>query len=140
MAVLDIARMGNPILRRRAAEVPDPTAPEIRRLVSDMLETMEYDQILQIVEIEKKIVDTYPVAFRLPPPDVSYIKRMWKMKTTRTEALLFRASAIQTLLKKGDSKGVTSAKNIIWLQLKDMGMEESFFNSSSCSSYYSTCS
>jgi peptide deformylase len=34
--------MGNPILRRRAAEVPDPTAPEIRRLVSDMLETMEY--------------------------------------------------------------------------------------------------
>ena len=42
MAVLDIARMGNPILRRRAAEVPDPTAPEIRRLVLDMLETMEY--------------------------------------------------------------------------------------------------
>jgi peptide deformylase len=42
MAVLDIARMGNPILRRRAAEVPDPAAPGIRRLVSDMLETMEY--------------------------------------------------------------------------------------------------
>ena len=42
MAVLDIARMGNPILRRRAAEVADPTSPEIRRLVSDMLETMEY--------------------------------------------------------------------------------------------------
>ena len=42
MAVLDIARMGNPILRRRAGEVPDPRAPEIRRLVSDMLETMEY--------------------------------------------------------------------------------------------------
>jgi peptide deformylase len=42
MVVLDIARMGNPILRRRAAEVADPTAPEIRRLVSDMLETMDY--------------------------------------------------------------------------------------------------
>ena len=42
MAVLDIARMGNPILRRRAGDVPDPRAPEIRRLVSDMLETMEY--------------------------------------------------------------------------------------------------
>ena len=42
MAVLDIARMGNPILRRRAAEVGDPMAPEIRRLVSDMLETMDY--------------------------------------------------------------------------------------------------
>lgn len=42
MAVLDIARMGNPILGRPAAEVRDPAAPEIRRLVSDMLETMEY--------------------------------------------------------------------------------------------------
>ncbi len=42
MAVLDIARMGNPVLRRRAAEVPDPTAPEVRQLVSDMLETMEF--------------------------------------------------------------------------------------------------
>lgn len=42
MAVLDIARMGNPVLARRAAAVEDPTAPEVRRLVSDMLETMEY--------------------------------------------------------------------------------------------------
>jgi peptide deformylase len=42
MAVLDIARMGNPVLAQRAAEVADPAAPEIRRLVSNMLETMEY--------------------------------------------------------------------------------------------------
>ncbi|HEX9768206.1 MAG TPA: peptide deformylase [Kiloniellales bacterium] len=42
MAVLDIARMGNPILGRRASEVADPMSPEVRRLVSDMLETMEY--------------------------------------------------------------------------------------------------
>lgn len=41
MAILKIARMGHPVLRARAAEVPDPTAPEIRRLVADMLETME---------------------------------------------------------------------------------------------------
>jgi peptide deformylase len=40
MAVLPIARMGNPILRRRAEEVADPTAPEIRQLVADMKETM----------------------------------------------------------------------------------------------------
>lgn len=33
--------MGHPVLRMRAAEVADPTAPEIRRLVQDMLETME---------------------------------------------------------------------------------------------------
>jgi len=41
MAILDIARMGNPVLLRMAEPVADPGAPEIRRLVADMLETME---------------------------------------------------------------------------------------------------
>ena len=41
MAILKIARMGNPILLRQCDPVPDPTAPEIRRLVADMMETME---------------------------------------------------------------------------------------------------
>ncbi len=41
MAILKIARMGHPVLLRRADPVPDPTSPEIRRLVADMMETME---------------------------------------------------------------------------------------------------
>jgi peptide deformylase len=41
MAILKIARMGHPILRTRATEVPDPTAPEVSRLVTAMVETME---------------------------------------------------------------------------------------------------
>ena len=41
MAILKIAKMGHPVLRRPAEEVVDPTAPEIRRLGQDMLETME---------------------------------------------------------------------------------------------------
>jgi peptide deformylase len=41
MAILKIARMGHPVLRRRAVEVADPTAPEIRRLLADMIETLE---------------------------------------------------------------------------------------------------
>ncbi len=40
MAILKIARMGHPVLRQKAAEIDDPTAPDIRRLVSDMIETM----------------------------------------------------------------------------------------------------
>jgi peptide deformylase len=40
MAILKIARMGHPVLAQRAQEVPDPTSPEIRRLVADMVETM----------------------------------------------------------------------------------------------------
>ena len=41
MALLKIARMGHPVLRSRAQEVPDPTAPWVRQLVEDMVETME---------------------------------------------------------------------------------------------------
>ena len=40
MAILKIARMGHPVLQAPAAPVPDPTAPEIKSLVSVMLETM----------------------------------------------------------------------------------------------------
>jgi peptide deformylase len=40
MAILKIARMGHPVLRHRAEDVADPTAPTIRRLVADMGETL----------------------------------------------------------------------------------------------------
>ncbi|MDI6653721.1 peptide deformylase [Gluconobacter japonicus] len=40
MALLKIARMGHPVLHQVAEPVSDPKSPEIRRLVSDMLETM----------------------------------------------------------------------------------------------------
>ncbi|HTW33369.1 MAG TPA: peptide deformylase [Rhizomicrobium sp.] len=40
MAILKIARMGHPVLAKRAEAVVDPTAPGIRRLVGDMTETM----------------------------------------------------------------------------------------------------
>jgi len=41
MALLKIARMGHPVLVRRAEEVADPTARDVRRLIEDMIETME---------------------------------------------------------------------------------------------------
>ena len=41
MAILKIARMGHPALARPAEPVADPAAAEIRRLVEDMIETME---------------------------------------------------------------------------------------------------
>jgi peptide deformylase len=41
MSLLKIARMGHPVLLQRCDPVPDPGAPEIRRLVADMIETME---------------------------------------------------------------------------------------------------
>jgi peptide deformylase len=40
MAILKIARMGHPVLARRAELVKDPASAEIRRLIADMVETM----------------------------------------------------------------------------------------------------
>ena len=40
MAILKIARMGHPVLATPARAVSDPGAPEIRRLINDMVETM----------------------------------------------------------------------------------------------------
>ena len=40
MAILKIALMGHPALRVRAEEVADPTAPEVKALVADLIDTM----------------------------------------------------------------------------------------------------
>ena len=40
MAILKIARMGHPVLHRVADPVEDAAAPDIRRLVADMAETL----------------------------------------------------------------------------------------------------
>jgi peptide deformylase len=41
MAILKIARMGHPVLRRVAEPIADPTAPAVKRLVADMIETLD---------------------------------------------------------------------------------------------------
>lgn len=41
MAILKIARMGHPILRKKASRVDDSRAPEIIQLIEDMIETMK---------------------------------------------------------------------------------------------------
>lgn len=40
MAILKIAKMGHPILLKKAKKVDDPTSPKIKTLVSDMLDTL----------------------------------------------------------------------------------------------------
>lgn len=41
MSILKIARMGHPVLRGVAAKVTDPTSAEVKRLVADMIETLD---------------------------------------------------------------------------------------------------
>jgi peptide deformylase len=68
MAILKIARMGHPVLMRPAEPVADPTAPEIKRLIADMIETMDDADGRGLaatqVHINKRIV-----VFRPPPDD-----------------------------------------------------------------------
>jgi peptide deformylase len=70
MAVLRIAKMGNPVLLQKAAPVADPTTPEIRQLASDMQETLEdigasglaAPQVL----VSKRVVVYRIIASRIP--------------------------------------------------------------------------
>lgn len=41
MAILKIAKMGHPVLRRVAEPIDDPTLPEVLKLAGDMMQTLE---------------------------------------------------------------------------------------------------
>jgi len=70
MAVLRIAKMGNPVLLKKAAPVPDPTVPEIRRLAADMQETLEDIGASGLaapqVFVSKRVVVYRVIASRIP--------------------------------------------------------------------------
>jgi peptide deformylase len=71
MAVLRIAKMGNPVLMQKAAPVADPTAPEIRRLAADMQETLEdigaSGLAANQVFVPRRVVVYRMIAARIPP-------------------------------------------------------------------------
>ena len=70
MAVLRIAKMGNPVLLQKAAPVEDPTSPEIRRLAADMQETLEDIGASGLaapqVFVSKRVVVYRIIAARIP--------------------------------------------------------------------------
>ena len=79
MAILKVARLGHPVLRRPASPVPpeEVRTPEIQRLIDDMIETMrEYDgaglaanqvhTLKQIAVIEVLENERYPDAPQVP--------------------------------------------------------------------------
>ena len=66
MAILKIARMGHPVLRHPALPVADPTAPAIRRLVEDMVDTL-VDADGAGLAAPQVHVPVRLVLFRVPP-------------------------------------------------------------------------
>ena len=71
MAVLRIAKMGNPVLLQKSAPVDDPTAPEIARLAQDMQDTIEDIGASGLaapqVFVAKRVVVYRMIAARIPP-------------------------------------------------------------------------
>ena len=80
MAVLRIAKMGNPVLQRKAEPVADPTAPEIRELAADMQETLEDIGASGLaapqVFVSKRVVVYRIIASRIPPGS-GLVPRPW---------------------------------------------------------------
>src|SRR4029077_5549412 len=70
MAILRIAKMGNPVLQQVAAPVADPTAPELRQLAADMQETLEdigaSGLAAKQVFVAKRVVVYRIIAARIP--------------------------------------------------------------------------
>ena len=66
MAILKIARMGHPVLRRPAQPIADPTAPAVRRLIGDMIATMADADGLGLAAPQVH-VPARLVVFQLPP-------------------------------------------------------------------------
>src|SRR3954470_24832639 len=70
MAILRIAKMGNPVLLEKATPVDDPTAPEIAALARDMQETIEDIGASGLaapqVFVSKRVVVYRMIASRIP--------------------------------------------------------------------------
>ena len=80
MAVLRIAKMGNPVLQRKAEPVANPTAPEIRELAADMQETLKDIGASGLaapqVFVAKRVVVYRIIASRIPPGS-GLVPRPW---------------------------------------------------------------
>ena len=66
MAILKIARMGHPVLRRPAQPIADPAGAEVRRLIGDMVETMADAEGLGLAAPQVH-VPARLVIFQVPP-------------------------------------------------------------------------
>ncbi len=96
MAVLDIAHMGNPILRQKALpvnldELIDPNNPELQRFIDDLIDTMhdeggvgiaapQVSRSLQIVIAECESNERYPEQKNVPltvlvNPEITYLSK-----------------------------------------------------------------
>jgi hypothetical protein len=70
---------------------------------------------------KENIIEAYPLAFRLPPSDIYYLKKLYGDKPNMLERIHFYAETLQSVYK-GDRSG----RMITWLKIKDLGLEDTF--------------
>lgn len=70
---------------------------------------------------KENMLDAYPLAFRLPPSDIYYLKRLYGDKPNMLERLAFYAETLQSVYK-----GDISGRMITWLKIKDLGLEDTY--------------
>lgn len=63
----------------------------------------------------ENVVEAYPLAFRLAPHDIYYVKRFYKRSTSLLEKAAFYAN-FASVYFRGDK----SSRMLLWLQLEDM--------------------
>ena len=108
MAVLRIAKMGNPVLLKKAAPVADPRAPEIRRLAADMQETLEdigasglaAPQVFvpKRVVVYRRIASRIPAGSNIPPrPWTVMVNPVITPKTEKTTPVWERCLSVPGL-------------------------------------------
>lgn len=68
---------------------------------------------------QEGVTDAFPFAMKLFWHDRYYIKKMADVEPTKFEAFMFKLY-IKSIIKKGSA----GEKNIVWLQLHDLGMDE----------------
>ena len=124
MAILKVARLGHPVLRKEAEPVPPEAirSPEIQRLIDDMVETMrEYDgaglaanqvhTLLQVAVIE---VDTNPRY-----PDAPAIPLTVLINPVVTPATEEREDGWEGCLSVPDMRGMVSRLTAVRLECYD---------------------
>lgn len=69
---------------------------------------------------KNNITEAYRLAFQLLPHDRYCIKKAYGKRATALECVMFHLYFITTLLKRNTSTGNISAKNVLWVQLRDI--------------------
>lgn len=64
---------------------------------------------------ENEIVEAYPLAFRLPPEDIYYVKEYSGVRASIFESVAFYLNAAMTIYN-----GNKSSRMLLWLKLEDM--------------------